>query len=306
MTNFLEINIPFTGFYGSVFSSDSEIGSETDYFTKHESEWPDALRLGQGNDYTIGNALHDSFDNSAYELNVAQGYLDAFDAWTGDVLGMTRAAYYQDGKTGKRVQYRADSIGLKWSIMTRPREYNFATDRIFGFVSLATVQKLFAISKADGHATLIRLISERFTSRDGFASYYDNTIERWLAKPLRGWDHNEYGALLLAAIEVKGGDLDSLDMRIYEELGLSESVSDAIDWPRYRKTVASARAEKLAEWIESDDTAARQWAGEYPQEFAALAGAESSLWEWRNNDSADHVPAYRCDKTADMFSGVAV
>ncbi len=125
---------------------------------------------------------------------------------------------------------------------------------------------LFRKSKAEEHATLAQVIKERFTSRDGFLSGYRNELDSWLAKPLRDWDHNELGTLLIAAMRLANVDPEESETRnaLYEatcgDEGAYQAWESCVDWPKFEAKRQEARAEKLAEWMESDmDSASRLW-----------------------------------------------
>ena len=88
-----------------------------------------------------------------------------------------------------------NEIGLKLEFrnLWSPREYNFATDEIYVFITAKDLKK---ISSALNSETLENLIKQRFTSRDGFFSYYSNSFEEWKEKKVQDWDEIELGTLL--------------------------------------------------------------------------------------------------------------
>lgn len=90
--------------------------------------------------------------------------------------------------------YRETGIKLnaKFSGLDSPRSYNFTTDRIFVKIPLRAVKELY---KLVGVEKLGSAIKERFTSYDGFMSFYDNSLEAW-PKNLNEWDCNQVGILL--------------------------------------------------------------------------------------------------------------
>lgn len=93
--------------------------------------------------------------------------------------------------------YNDIDISLEWDSMTSPKEYNFQTDRIFAQISESDARKLFNMVDKE---RLANVIKERFTSYDGFISFYSNDLNEWLEKPLTEWDCNELGTLLLACL----------------------------------------------------------------------------------------------------------
>lgn len=81
--------------------------------------------------------------------------------------------------------------------LTSPREYNFSTDQISVYIDTKTLKKISSVLNSD---TLKNLIKRRFTSRDGFMSWYSNDIEEWKEKKVQDWDCVELGTLLDAWI----------------------------------------------------------------------------------------------------------
>jgi len=104
-------------------------------------------------------------------------------------------------------------IDLEFQELISPREYNFTTDRIICFIKPKDVKKL---ATALNSPTLEKLVKERFTSRDGFISFYSRYVEEWKEKPVKEWDAVELGTLLDAWIIDNGSDLDDLDYAGFE------------------------------------------------------------------------------------------
>lgn len=248
----LLINIPFDGFYDSIYSDEVDhiAEREADNFAddrQTEEGVPPELRLDA---QTVASILFDVTDYHAIYAKVAEEYTAAFNEVASELLDVP--------------------LSLTFESMTSPREYNFATDRIFAHIPLATVQALFDKSAADNHATLAACIKERFTSYDGFLSGYDNTLAAWLDKPLIEWDHNELGTLLVALL----GDDSDWRMDVYyrttEHEGVYNAWSDGVDWAKFDARVQEHRDELLAD----------------------LKAADPDYIE----------PAYRCPNTPDMFA----
>lgn len=82
-------------------------------------------------------------------------------------------------------------IRLSFESLNSPKEYNFATDRIFCNIDLEEVVRIYA---ATDKASLSDLIREKFSSRDGFSSFYSNNIEDW--DKIETWNHNQVGTLI--------------------------------------------------------------------------------------------------------------
>ena len=110
----------------------------------------------------------------------------------------------------------SSEINLKMEFMelTSPREYNFSTDQISVYIDTKTLKKISSVLNSD---TLKNLIKRRFTSRDGFSSWYSNDIEEWKEKKVSDWNCVELGTLLDAWI-IENPDIDeeNLDFAGYE------------------------------------------------------------------------------------------
>lgn len=228
-----EINIPFSGFYESMWSGlidrAMEMAAENDHQRQTEDAIPEELRLEET---VFHEKLFDAMDYRDAERALAADYVDELNRRLESELGL--------------------KLHLKFKLMSSPREYNFETDRLFSDISLAAAKRLFAFSrKLDDHEKLKAKIRRRFTSRDGFHSHYSNDFEVWKAKPLADWDHNELGTLLCIACDELGEDWD---WSVYERLAESdyEYVDKAVDWKKYEASIAEARAD-LEEELRADD-----------------------------------------------------
>ena len=313
----LTVNIPFDGFYNSLYSDavDREEEQFAEYHTEERSErekdyeayWPEALRL---NAREYGEILFDVTDYSAAYANIARDYAAAFDHVAGATFGFSvkaqRQRYNYETKDFEPEEYRRQSIRATFESMDSPREYNFATDRIYIDVPVSVIRELFKRSKAEKHVTLATVIRERFTSYDGFIAGYSNRLPDWLSKPLADWDHNELGTLIIAAFRLAGMGDDEFRSDLYDATcgsgdGAHSAWDSAVDWPSFERKRMESRAEKLAEWIESDREAFETWYANNRPDFEEIAAAEPSLF------SAFQVTAelpYRCSETIDMFTGL--
>lgn len=170
----LETTIPFSGFYNSV----------------HE----DAL------DRAIDQAFSDD-SGTPYQSLVNK----AHDCAEWGLIFHTYAVEY-----AKNFGVRFGLKSLKFCELNSPREYNFTTDRIFCKISLAEVKRIFRAVDKDN---LRREITKRFTSRDGFISFYLNDLAAW-PSDLTKWDPNHVGTLLRAYTEQETGE----ELRGYHEM----------------------------------------------------------------------------------------
>ena len=319
----LTVNLPFPGFYESAYSEavDHEESSWLEYATEnngetdedYESAWPEPLRLSN----ELGDLLYRHSRYSVAYESIARAYVDAVDHVAGEALEMSRPDTRQKWALDDAGQYvvtpepyARPSLRMTFESMDSPREYNFSTDRVYGRIPLKVMRELFKRSAAEGHETLSRVIARRFTSYDGFRSYYPSDLAEWLAKAgrLQDWDHNELGTLLLAALEMSGLDMDggcydydSFAGQVFDLVAGSDGVhsewSNCVDWPAFDAARLEARAEKLTDWMESDPDAAKAWIRENGERAAALAAAEGGP------DLSDDSVTVRCPWTPDMFAG---
>jgi hypothetical protein len=90
-------------------------------------------------------------------------------------------------------------VKLHFDELSSPRSYNFTTDRIFAKLSRDSVRKLY---RAVDKALLDRVITARFTSYDGFSSFYAPNRAAW--GKLDDWDANQVGTILVALVLQSG------------------------------------------------------------------------------------------------------
>lgn len=214
------INIPFPGFYESFYS---------DYLDCEETDSLDFYYEKNGISDEIKEELADLMykfcDRKAMELVVINEYVEAFNSYMYDKIDI--------------------NLGLTFSDMSSPKEYNFETDRIFCHIS---EEKANLLCSYVGEERLAKTIKARFTGYDGFISLYSNRIEDWLDKPLVEWDYNELGTLLYAL-----WDSDD-DWTLYLQLESDETryraFNESFDWPKFKQKVDEL---KLIEAGECED-----------------------------------------------------
>jgi hypothetical protein len=78
---------------------------------------------------------------------------------------------------------------------------------------------LLSIRKRVDEKVLRKAIHDNHTSRDGFFSFYKNTLEEWPDDVLE-WDHNQVGTLVWALVLTDEPDWDQ-----WSEYGLTEDYS---------------------------------------------------------------------------------
>lgn len=301
----VELQIPFCGFYESILSQeiDSQESNWIEWQNESESSYyqgnlPDELQVD------IGHELYMSADYSAAYERIARAYVAAFDEFMGETFELRarlKRKIWRYDSTPPRIDvefYRGESAGLRFSVMTSPKYYNFETDRLFVTIPYGNLVKLWRLSVADKHKTLREVIKERHTSRDGYWSHYSNEWEDWKEKPLESWDNNELMTLLLACFQIKGVEIDSFEL--YDAIE-SEVFYDAwqncVDWQEFDKRIRDSRQEKLESWIDDDREAATQWIAANMDMARELLGADSDIIA----EIEDSRP-YRCPYTLDMFA----
>jgi hypothetical protein len=155
----------------------------------------------------------------------------------------------------------SSEVGLKMEFMelTSPREYNFSTDKISVWI---TNKELKVISSVLNSETLKNLIKRRFTSRDGFSSWYSNDIEEWKVKKVQDWNCVELGTLLDAwIIDFESKDYyDDLDYLGYEYCsGNGQYVDYEILWDVEAEMLIEQQKTLELSKLEAWKTAVNSW-----------------------------------------------
>lgn len=158
----MEICLPFSGFYESIWSS------EVDWCEEQEVE-----RIAEEHGISKKELWDIFYRHSKYHR--------AYEKIAEEYVG-----------------YFADMMGVKltFNIMNSPREYNFTTDRIFADISVADAYNLY---RQAGKKKVRTMAKKMFTSYDGFISYYSSNIDDW--GKLYTWDHNQLLCMLEALME---------------------------------------------------------------------------------------------------------
>lgn len=317
--NMYTVAIPFfPGFYDSELSGmlDHEEEQHIEHATDtgeyadsdYEKKWPQALRV----DYQeYANELSAYSDYSTGYLTMAKEYADCVNYKLAEMLdienNVTRKVYSYADKSYKKVTAKEHTLRATFESMDSPKYYNFSTDRLYMNIPASVMRHMFKLSKADNHATLARVIKERFTSRDGFMSHYENDISDWLEKPLQHWDHNELGTLLVAVIEIVS-EYDESDFArdvmetMYESSELAyQAFSESVNWEKLDSALLDVRSTKLVEWLEEDSDAAMIWRAHNREQFDSLVAANPS--DFTGFEDTGALP-YRCAETLDMFAAM--
>jgi Mg/Co/Ni transporter MgtE len=203
----METTIPFTGFYES--DHDSLIDSEFEQMFSDENGDP-LPSAGDSWEHIDWRKVHTEY---------AKEYAGQFFALLSDAAKI--------------------KIPYKFAELSSPGSYNFTTDRIFCAVSQRTARALYKL--ADKTA-LDKLIHKRFTSYDGFMSYYDNSLTAWLKDVLK-WDANQIGTLVESVFFqfFARKDFHAYEMMVDENGEIDSLLYDALD-AEGRKILKTERA----------------------------------------------------------------
>jgi len=187
----------FPGFYNSILDDfiDREIEMEMEGDGKPGDEY---YRAPQTWEEVDAKACY-----PCASLAIAKAWLNAFNAETG--------------------------LNLEWETMTSPKEYNFQTDRVYADIDANTLAKLATAKDTPDFAEVLRA---KFTSRDGFMSFYSNDVEgsEW-QQPVAEWDHNQLQALLEAWLAVNGFEREYLLDSIHDTSSVYEAASEVWNKP---------------------------------------------------------------------------
>ncbi len=85
--------------------------------------------------------------------------------------------------------------GLEFVRLQSPREYNSTTDRILCEIPVGTISAIYYSVKV---STLDKVIKDRHSSRDGFVSFYSDSIGDWINQGALNFDENQLETLLIA------------------------------------------------------------------------------------------------------------
>ena len=165
--NKLESTIPFDGFYESFISADI--------------------------DHQIGQQIE--WDTDIYDLNEDEqqilwdSYLSVNRKYFYNQIAEDYTNFYIDALNERLKGFTLDA---KFKLLTSPREYNFETDRIFIEIEKNHAIDFIKYINKNFKKTLENKIKERFTSRSGFWSYYENDLDTW-TQDYSEWDYNQIG-----------------------------------------------------------------------------------------------------------------
>jgi hypothetical protein len=211
MINPVEVRIPFPGFYESPLN---EIIEELERYTLESASGD--LTEAQQNELKKLSWRQDFIDNTKAQHLITLEYVDLFIA---------------------KLQHLTDvDVRYSFSTMTSPREYNFTTDQVYVFIEY---EDLLAVMAKIPEGALDAAARHLFTSRDGFISFYDNTVEAWGQTDT--WDHNQWYCVLIAAQDCDtrsdvGPFVWSNLEWYYYDLALID-LSECVDYDKLRQAV---------------------------------------------------------------------
>ena len=149
-------------------------------------------------DSALDDATKDIFRDDSGDENAELAYR----AWDSMQWDFVRNGYAKEYAENFSHEFGIKS--LSFESMQSPREYNFSTDRIFCNIDYA---ELCGIVKTFDLKAFAAFVRDRFTSRDGFISFYSADLSEW--GKVESWDHNQCGtALEFYAIQESGGEYD--------------------------------------------------------------------------------------------------
>jgi hypothetical protein len=241
----VSVCLPFAGFYCSLWSDalDHEESQTVEYWQEDrdsfDSQFPElsAIPAESIKWDSVTDAMMMASDYRKQREHIAREYVAEFGAWLAETLEGDFAQWHD--------------CGFRFEELNSPRFYNFGTDRIFAQVPCVALQAIFArlTDNSEGRDLLAKTIAARFTSYDGFISFYSNSLADWLAKPFDDWDANELGTLIIAWGAFNDvDDFDELlfDYRcggLYEEI--YRAIDNSVDWQGLSARVIDAHAHLL-------------------------------------------------------------
>ena len=203
----LETTIPFDGFYESL----------------HDSMINDAImQMFQDDDGTENAGLSARVFEDCRFKQVHEKYAQCYAQSFSEVFGLP---------------------SLKFDKLQSPREYNFTTDRIFCTIDSADVNRVLA---AVDKGVFRSKAADMFTSRSGFASFYNPDIDTW-PDDVSDWDCNQIGCLIAAWADMEhGGEFDS-----WAEYDMMQDLSGSgyLDNWVYEATPGIERLYKISDYL---------------------------------------------------------
>ena len=192
--NKLESTILFDGFY------ESFIDDDIDHQIGQQIEWDSDIYDLNEDEQQVLEDSYLSVNRSYFYNQIAEDYTNFYiDALNERLKGFTLKATYKS--------------------FNSPREYNFSTDRIFIEIEENHAIDFIKYIIKNYKKELEKKIQDRFTSRSGFYSYYENTLDLW-TQDYSEWDCNMIGTCFELF------DLEEEDINYSLREYLSETIMD--------------------------------------------------------------------------------
>ena len=198
----LESTIPFCGFYNSII--DADIENEIDSLTQYYSE---SYELNDNEEQLLSNSFL-SVNNNNFYNEICKDYV----------------SFYID-----KLNERIKDFTLKgtYKCFISPKEYNFETDRIFIEIEENHCIDFIKYIIKNYKKELDKKIKERFTSRSGFISFYENNLESW-TNNYKEWDHNQIG-ICFELFDIEEDEDIVYSLREYLSETISENLYNTLD-----------------------------------------------------------------------------
>lgn len=190
-----EITIPFCGFYETYAREQIDRAIYADWAYKNGIEAEEECDL----DDETQKKYEDFYLSEEHDLEVAK--------YKKDYITQYARAYFSQlhNETDINLFFEDDEI-----VLDSPQYYNFTTDRIFVKVEK---EKLLELYKKLDKVKFAEKIKEKFTSYDGFSSYYDNSIDGDDWVDVEKYDHNNWLTVLECFLDDEV--VDNLHTEVY-------------------------------------------------------------------------------------------
>lgn len=180
-SDFLQVNIPFTGFY----------------YSSHDVMFDNWLEY----EHEVLSQDYNASDEDCQKVS------EAFYAMNWQAIHTQYAKDYCNAFFNEIERESGLSFDWQFKELWSPREYNFMTDKIDVLINKKDVLTMFKQVNRD---TLNQVCEDRHTSCDGFCSFYSNDwVNDWPANVLE-WDEIQLGTLIRAWLQLHFDDNDAM------------------------------------------------------------------------------------------------
>lgn len=199
-----QINIPFHGYYESIYSYLLDGISTLDEYQIAQNHGYDYQVHGCEHEYITSNNIDIDQEQQEHEnkLNypkmkeeINKIYVEEFVQTFNNETNLNITLIYKD--------------------MESPKYYNFSTDRLFATILEEDKEKLYNFA-SENISAFRGVLLEHCTSYDGFNSSYSNDVNEWVQKPFYDYDHNELNILLYVALQIYNVNIEDFNDSIYE------------------------------------------------------------------------------------------